>query len=152
MDWIVTQGLGGPQILLQGLVGSGSVVLISPSGGGPVRRASPGRPLGGVPTFRRPGGRVDPPVRNSGTLSCVRPLRRGWVGAGACDLRDSSDRRAFTGSAVPERGGTQLSCLREHGIGRVDDYSVCVATVTGQSWTTPALTVPCHFKLGVRVL
>ena len=31
---LISQGMGGPQILLQGLVGSGAAVLISPSGTG----------------------------------------------------------------------------------------------------------------------
>jgi len=36
------------------------------------------------------------------------------------------------------------------GAGDPINYSVCLATVAGQSWTSPALNAPCHFKMGVR--
>ena len=75
----------------------------------------------------------------------------GWVDrSGAGDVHDRS-------LAVESRweGGKagRDPCYHVYantGSGEPINYSVCLATVTGQSWTSPALTVPCHFKLGVR--
>ena len=51
-----------------------------------------------------------------------------------------------------QQGGVDLGyhVYANTGSGDAINYSICLATVTGPSWTSPALSVPCHFKMGVR--
>ncbi len=146
---LISQGLGGPQILLQGLVGAGAAELISPSGGLKISgRAGANlsatvKPSGGLAS----GGSASP-------ASSVRVLACGHLGLGGSALAPATFTIVACGGLAlgAQQGGAGLGyhVYANTGSGDAINYSVCLATVTGQSWTSPALSAPCHFKLGVR--
>ena len=144
---LISQGLGGPQILLQGLVGAGGAMLISPSGG--LR-------LGGQAGTKlwakaTPGGGLTSSGAGKAAAS-VHVLACGHTGQGGSVLATATF-ALFAGGGMSLGGGQNGEDLGYHvyantGSGEPINYSVCLATVTGQSWTSPALSCSVPFQAG----
>ena len=126
---LVSQGLGGPQVLLQGLVGSGGIVAVSASGG---------LNLGG-----HAGAKLSAGVMPSGGMT------RGG-GLAPVAMLHPSPRGGMSLGAQPGSEVLGYHVYANTGAGDPINYAVCLATVAGQSWTSPVLNAPCHFKMGVR--
>ena len=147
---LISQGLGGPQIVLQGLVGTGKAVLISASGGlniggqAGVQFSAAAKPQGGMTS----GGAAK-------SAASVHVLSCGHSGLGGSAQASAT----FTvlargglvlGAQMPGEGAVSYHVYANTGAGDAINYTVCLATVTGQSWTSSPLSPPGYFKLGVR--
>jgi hypothetical protein len=166
---MITQGLLGPLVLLQGLVGTHKTYVRTPSGGsvdggmaapqahhggsasGGLKIGASGRGFSRVKTLPAAGLSLGGSARSKPRLSviCIGGLGIG----GSARWRSMLTTVAHGGVSMGghnESTGINYHVYKNQGLGDAINYAVPVGVVTSLNWTSGSLSVPGQYRFAVR--